>query len=78
MRVPLSSMLFRRAPTSDDDLKVAMEELWALQTEVAAAERAAEALPADTQWQSAPQSLPYAPSAVVLRLHHRQHRSDRP
>jgi len=55
-----------------------MEELWALRTEVAAAERAAQALPADTQWQSATPSSPYAPSAVVLRLHHRQHRSDRP
>ena len=71
MRVPLSSMLFRHAPASDDELKVAMEELWALRTEVAAAERAAQGASADTQCQSATPSSPYAKNAVVLRLHHR-------
>ena len=75
MRVPLSSMLFRHAPASDDELKVAMEELWALRTEVAAAERAAQAASADTHCQSATPS--YAKNAVVLRLHHRQNRVDR-
>jgi len=77
MRVPLSSMLFRHAPASDDDLKVAMEELWALRTEVAAAERAAEATSANTQCLSATPSSPYAKSAVILRFDRRQNRADR-
>ena len=72
MRVPLSSMLFRRAPASDDDLKVVMEELWALRTEVAAAERVAQAASADTLCQSATPSS----HAVVLRFHQRN-RADR-
>ena len=76
MRVPLSSMLFRRAPASDDDLKVAMEELWALRTEVAAAERVAQAASADTLCQSATLSSHYAKNAVVLRFHRRT-RADR-
>jgi hypothetical protein len=70
MRVPLSSMLFRRAPASDDDLKVTMEELWALRTEVAAAERVAQAASADTLGQSITPSSHYA-DAVVLRFHRR-------
>ena len=74
MRVPLRLTLFRRASAADDDLKVAMEELWALRTEVAAAEQAAEALPAETQWQSATPSSPYAKTAVILRLQQRQNR----
>ena len=77
MRVPLRLTLFRHAPASDDDLKVAMEELWALRTEVAAAERAAEALSADTQWQSANPSSQYPKTAVVLSLQQWQNRSDR-
>ena len=77
MRVPLSSMLFRRPPASNDDLKVAMEELWALRTEVAAAERAAQGAPADAQCQSATASSPYTKNAVVLRLQHRQNRAER-
>lgn len=77
MRVPLSSMLFRRARASDDDLKVAMEKLWALRTEVAAAERAAQAASADTLCQSDIPSSPDARNAVVLRFHHRQNRADR-
>lgn len=72
MRVPLSSMLFRRPPASDDDLKVAMEELWALRTEVAAAERVAQAASADTLCQSVTPSSHYAKNAVVLRFHRRQ------
>jgi hypothetical protein len=76
MRVPLSSMLFRRAPASDDDLKVAMEELWALRTEVAAAERVAQAASADTLCQSVTPSSHYAKNAVVLRFHRRT-RTDR-
>jgi hypothetical protein len=75
MRVPLSSMLFRRAPASDDDLKVAMEELWALRTQVAAAERE-EAASADTLCQSATLSSHYAKNGVVLRFHRRT-RADR-
>ena len=77
MRVPLSSMFFRHAPASDDDLKIAMEELWALRTEVAAAERAAQETSADTHCQSGTPSSPYAKNAVVLRFHHRQNRVDR-
>ena len=76
MRVPLSSMLFRRAPASDDDLKVAMEELWALRTEVAAAERVAQAASADTLCQSVTPSSQYAKNALVLRFH-RRNRADR-
>ena len=77
MRVPLSSMLFRHVPASDDDLKVAMEELWALRTEVAAAERAAQATSANMQCLSATLSSPYAKSAVILRFDRRQNRADR-
>jgi hypothetical protein len=77
MRVPLSSMLFRHAPASDDDLKVAMEELWALRTEVAAAERAAQSASANTQCLSATPSSPYTKTAVILRPDRWQNRADR-
>ena len=70
MRVPLNSMYFA-VHRHHDDLKVAMEELWALRTEVAAAERA-EAASADTLCQSATLSSHYAKNAVVLRFHRRQ------
>jgi hypothetical protein len=76
MRVPLNSMYFA-VHRHHDDLKVAMEELWALRTEVAAAERAAQATSANTQCLSATPSSPYAKSAVILRFDRRQNCADR-
>ena len=75
MRVPLNSMYFA-VHRHHDDLKVAMEELWALRTEVAAAERVAQAASADTLCQSVTPSSHYAKNAVVLRFHRRT-RADR-
>jgi hypothetical protein len=67
-------MFFRHTLASDDDLKVAMEELWALRTEAAAAERAAQAA---SDGSPPPHLRSYAQNAVVLRLHHRQNRANR-